>query len=200
MSNLQKRKSTIRYFHAYGKVCLTVVGHRIQRAPNMTALDATHTMMHTLATPTGIHDTNIWAVGMALCLPANRDSGTRVRGKVVAAGRVNCCLHEMCPCVDTLPESDILWRHPVDSMNRATGQYIMNEDALEKSLLKLEQMERDSMTGVRALTVMIENSNSKGRDDKLLNTLRRIRKLAAANDGSAGLYKAYKEMFNTGSL
>ena len=64
-------------------------------------------------------------------------------------------------------------------------------------------MEIDSNLGIQTITDMIETRDSrliKGRDDKLIRSLRKIRKLAAAHDGSAGLYKAYKKVFTTGSL
>jgi hypothetical protein len=142
----------------------------------------------------------MWAVGMALCLPANRDSGTRRRGRVVAEGRSNSYLKVISNHVDTLPAEKLLWEFPVEGI---AGQYIMNEDALDQLLIKLRLMEHKSKAGVVAVNAMIETCNNgllEGRDTELIKSLKRLRKLAAAHDGSAGLYKAYKEVFNTGSL
>jgi hypothetical protein len=191
-----KKNHALCYFHAYGKVCLTISAQRIWRAPGLSAHEATPKAVDA-------HATHMWIVGMALCLPCNRDSGTKRRGRNVAEGRAISCLEEMGALVDGLPAKQLLWKHPVDFSSKTTGQFLMNEDALVRTLIKLRLMEIDSNLGIQTITDMIETRDSrliKGRDDKLIRSLRKIRKLAAAHDGSAGLYKAYKKVFTTGSL
>jgi len=195
MSDLQKRDSTIRYFHAYGKVCLTIVGRRILRAPEVTS----HTATLQLPPVDGRYSTNMWVVGMALCLPCNRDSGTKKRGKVVAEGRAKSCIEEMCKRVNNLPADQLVWYCPVQ-VSHTPGQFLMNEDVLEQLLSKLRLMENNSTLGIQAITNMIGGLTYKDGDFEVIKSLRRIRKVAAAYDGSAGLYKAYKKVFNTGSL
>lgn len=184
-----KKNRALCYFHAYGKVCLTISAQRIWRAPGLSAHEATPKAV-------GAYATHMWAVGMALCLPTNRDTGTRRRGRVVAEGRAQSCCTEMSEHVDVLPSKQLAWRSPIEP--NTAGQYLMNEDALDHLLSKLRLMEHKSRAGVIAVDAMINRGG--GLYLVLINTLKRLRKLAAAHDGSAGLYKAYKEVFNTGSL
>jgi hypothetical protein len=100
--------------------------------------------------------------------------------------------------VDVLPSKQLVWRSPIEP--NTAGQYLMNEDALDHLLSKLRFMEYKSKAGVVAVDAMINRVERLELDLVLINTLKRLRKLAAAHDGSAGLYKVYKEVFNTGSV
>ena len=193
-----KKNHALCYFHAYSKVCLTISAERILRAPKLSSCVATCSYPRQESATI----THMWAVGMALCLPVNRDLGTKKRGRKVARGRMANCLQKAFAPVDKMPQEQLLFFCPVapieTNASYPSGQWLMNEDVLDQTLLKLQLLEDDSRLGILAITNLIECT-----DPVYANTvksLRRIRKLAAANDGSAGLYKAYKKVFNTGSL
>jgi len=188
MNDLQERNNTIRYFHAYGKVCLTIVGQRILRSPFEPALNVT--LVHSATA----NPTNMWAVGMALCLPAKRDTGTRRRGKAVAEGRARAQLDEVCGDADKLPLAQLEW----EPFETGVGQFPMTTTYLDTLLNHLRYLESESTLGVRAISHLIESSAS-SMCVALLQSLQRIRKLAMAHDG-AGLYRKYKQVFDTGHL
>ena len=201
------KSSVLHYFHAYGKVCLTISAHRVFRSP------PTSTYITSLATmypPPDTISTQMWVVGMALCLPANRDSGTKRRGRTVANDRAFACMEKVGPFIDKLPIEQLTWDGPIDDPAwSTTGQFLMNEEALEALVHNLGRLEAKSHLAVNTLSNLIDHAQAAGKfvtwtyptePNPLVNELRRIRKLAAANDGSAGLYKAYKKVFNTGKL
>ena len=202
------KNQVLQYFHAYGKVCFTICAQRIYR-DKVESLASISVFPEELLM-NGDVATEMWAVGMALALPKHKDGGTRSRGRTIAKGRSMAVADYSSSYIQKLPQTQLT----IDGglmLGPVNGEFLMNTSELDKLINQLNSLEDGKEILDAAINLLIaglENDprtahiDFKSLDEisNLTKDLKRVRKLAAAHDGSARLYRTYKNVFVHGKV